>query len=127
MTISKQNRKSWPEYNAALNVPADCDANLRRLSNLGTFRAYVSKYLENHPALHKDMTLLVRQLQPQPEGMPIEIYCFTRTTNWDEYEAIQGDIFDHLLAILNEFGLRAYQRPGGADLASRVAEAPESV
>lgn len=102
-------------YNAALDLPTDDDVNLRRLTNLGTLRNYLFSYLENHPQIHQHMTLLVRQLQPQAAGVPIEIYCFTTTTNWNEYEAIQGDIFDHLLAILPEFGLRAYQQPSGAD------------
>ena len=103
------------DYNAALELPTDDDVNLRRLTNLGTLRSYLYSYLENHPQIHQHMTLLVRQLQPQAAGVPIEIYCFTTTTNWNEYEAIQGDIFDHLLAILPEFGLRAYQQPSGAD------------
>jgi miniconductance mechanosensitive channel len=90
--------------------------NLRRLTNIGTFRAYTYNYLKQHPRIHKDMTLLVRQLPVGPEGVPIELYCFTTTTDWDTYEAIQGDIFDHLMAIVSEFGLRLYQRPAGSDL-----------
>src|SRR6056297_2470098 len=88
----------------------------RRLTNVGTFRAYVLHYLKNHPRIHKDMTLLVRQLQPGPEGLPLEIYCFANDTVWANYEGIQADIFDHMLAILPEFGLRAYQKPAGSDL-----------
>ncbi|WP_295361794.1 mechanosensitive ion channel domain-containing protein [Arenimonas sp.] len=91
--------------------------NLRRLTNLGTFRAYARAYLQAHPGIHPGMTLLVRQLPPGPAGLPIEVYCFTATTAWAEYEDIQSDIFDHLLAILPEFGLRAYQQPSGADVA----------
>ena len=75
----------------------------------GTLRAYIECYLKNHDQIHQGMTLLVRQLQPAGEGLPIEIYCFTSTTNWNAYEAIQADIFDHILAILPEFGLRVYQ------------------
>jgi miniconductance mechanosensitive channel len=90
--------------------------NLRRLTNLGTFRAYARAYLQAHPGIRDDMTLLVRQLDPGPQGLPVEVYCFTATTAWGEYEDIQSDIFDHLLAILPEFGLRAYQAPSGADL-----------
>ena len=82
--------------------------NGRRLSNVGTFRAYIEAYLRAHPQLHQDRTLLVRQLAPTPEGLPIEIYCFTTTTAWAEYEAIQADIFDHLLAVANEFELKLY-------------------
>lgn len=93
----------------------------RRLTNVGTFRAYVFAYLSAHPLIHPGMTLLVRQLASTPQGLPIEIYCFTSDTAWATYESIQGDIFDHLLAILPEFGLRAYQQPAGTDFA-RLAE-----
>jgi len=89
----------------------------RRLTNVGTFRAYVEHYLRSHPKLHKEMTLLVRQLQPSPEGLPLEIYCFTNDTAWAHYEGIQADLFDHLIAILPEFGLRAFQQPAGSDFA----------
>ena len=96
--------------------------NLRRLTNIGTFRAYIYNYLKHHPRIHQSgMTLLVRQLPVSPEGVPIEIYCFTNTTDWVEYEGIQGDIFDHLLAIVGEFGLRLYQQPGGADFAAGLS------
>ncbi len=93
----------------------------RRLTNLGTFRVYVQKYLEAHPKTHKEMTLLVRQLAPGPEGVPIEIYCFSNDTAWARYEGFQADIFDHLIAILPEFGLTAYQSPAGRDFAGAVA------
>ena len=88
---------------------------IRRLTNLGTFRIYVQKYLEAHPKTHKEMTLLTRQLAPGPEGVPIEIYCFSNDTAWANYEGFQADIFDHLIATLPEFGLRAFQAPGGSD------------
>ena len=88
---------------------------IRRLTNLGTFRIYVQKYLEAHPKTHKEMTLLTRQLAPGPEGVPIEIYCFSNDTAWANYEGFQADIFDHLIAVLPEFGLRAFQAPGGSD------------
>lgn len=91
-------------------------ANQRRLTNIGTFRAYIKAYLKANSGIHPDMTLMVRMLQPTPEGVPLELYCFTNTTAWLDYEAIQSDIFDHLLAILPEFGLRAFQAPGGADV-----------
>ena len=92
--------------------------NRRRLTNLGTFRAYVNFYLINHKKIHTDMTRLVRMLKPQSEGIPLEIYCFTSTTNWIEYENIQSDVFEHLLAILPEFGLRTFQKPSGHDFSS---------
>ena len=88
---------------------------IRRLTNLGTFRVYVQKYLEAHPKTHKEMTLLTRQLAPGPEGVPIEVYCFANDTAWANYEGFQADIFDHLIATLPEFGLRAFQSPGGSD------------
>ncbi len=85
--------------------------NGRRLTNLGTFRAYVLEYLKNHPEIRQDLTLIVRHLQPGADkGLPLEIYCFTQKTKWDEYERIQADIFDHILAALPFFKLRAYQR-----------------
>lgn len=90
--------------------------NRRRLTNIGVFRIYVRNYLRAHPELHREMTVLVRQLQPGPEGLPIEVYCFTRTTEWLAYEDVQSDVFDHILAILPEFGLRLFQKPTGADL-----------
>jgi miniconductance mechanosensitive channel len=92
--------------------------NHRRLTNLGTFRAYVNCYLLRHKKIHTDMTRLVRMLKPDSEGIPLEIYCFTSTTDWIEYESIQSDIFEHLLAILPEFGLRTFQKPSGHDLTS---------
>lgn len=90
--------------------------NARRITNIGTLRAYIIRYLQGHPKINdQGFTLLVRQLPPGPEGLPIEIYCFTNTTNWNEYEGIQADIFDHLLAILPEFDLKIFQEPSGAD------------
>lgn len=102
------------QWNAALGK--DDEYNIRRLTNLGTFRAYLDQYLRQHPGIHKGMTILVRHLAPGPEGLPMEIYCFTNDTAWGNFEAIQADIFDHLLAILPEFGLRVFQSPGGSDL-----------
>ena len=98
-------------------------ANRRRLTNLGTFRAYVDAYLRQHPGIHQGMTLMVRAMEPSPEGVPLELYCFTNTTQWVAYEGIQSDLFDHLLAILPEFGLRLYQRPAGGDLQQVLAAA----
>ena len=105
----------------ALNavVPGEAQrvaTNLRRLTNIGTYRAYLQRWLNAHPRLHKEMTCMVRQLQPTADGLPIEIYCFTNTTAWVEYETLQSDIFDHALAVAGEFGLRVYQSPSSADL-----------
>ncbi|WP_171263406.1 mechanosensitive ion channel family protein [Acinetobacter sp. ANC 4648] len=90
--------------------------NCRRLTNIGTFRAYVELYLKQHTDISQNLSLIVRQLQPTSEGLPLEIYAFTTTTVWNSYEKIQSDIFDHLIAIIPEFGLSIYQAPSGADL-----------
>ncbi len=103
-------------YNAALDLPGEGGVNLRRLTNIGTFRAYIYNYLKNHPKINTDMTLIVRQLQSGNDGVPIEAYCFCNDTNWFNYEGIQSDIFDHLFAIAPEFGLQVYQSLAGMDL-----------
>lgn len=105
------------ETNRRLGDLTQVPANRRRLTNIGTFRAYAKAYIENHPEIRDDMIMIVRMMEPQSEGIPIEVYCFTNNTAWVEYERIQGDIFDHLLAILPEFWLRLYQAPAGSDLA----------
>ena len=105
--------QSW---NTEQKVDESSLVNGRRLTNLGTFRAYVQAYLKNHPQISQDMTFLVRQLAPGPEGVPIEIYVFSKEQRWVQYEGIIGDIFDHLLAVLPEFDLRVFQAPAGADL-----------
>ncbi len=87
----------------------------RRLTNIGTFRAYVDFYLKNHPSIDKEKTILVRQKEPSSVGIPMELYCFTNTTAWLAYEGIQSDIFDHLLVIIDYFGLSIFQNPSGQD------------
>lgn len=104
------------EYNAAQEIDNSILVNGRRQTNLGVFRAYLNAYLKNLPSVRNDMTLLVRHLQPTDHGIPIELYFFTRTTQWSLYEQIQADVFDHLLAIVPEFDLRVFQSPTGADL-----------
>jgi len=94
---------------------------LRRLTNIGTLRAYIVSYLRRHPKIHQEMTFIVRQLASTPEGLPIQVYVFTNDTNWINYEGIQSDIFDHLLAVVPEFGLRVYQRPSGYNIANTFA------
>ncbi len=89
--------------------------NGRRMTNIGTFRAYLKAYLQNRNDVNLNLTFLVRQLPPGPEGVPIQIYLFTNTTVWVEYEDIQSDIFDHILAIVQEFDLRIFQNPTGSD------------
>ncbi len=105
--------KSWNE--AQGNVAA-LAANRRRMTNIGTFRAYALAYLKSHPEIQPNMTCMVRQLQTTAQGVPLEVYCFTRTTVWNEYEQIQGDIFDYLLSVMPEFGLSIYRQPSGNDL-----------
>ena len=102
-------------YNAEQEIDNSVLVNGRRQTNLGVFRAYLSAYLHNLPGVRDDMTLLVRHLQPTDHGIPIELYFFTRTTEWGAYEKIQADVFDHLLAIVPEFDLRVFQSPTGAD------------
>ncbi|MGE8362609.1 mechanosensitive ion channel family protein [Pseudomonas sp.] len=104
------------DWNARLAEHGKEPVNTRRITNIGSFRAYVEHYLRHNPNIHQNMTLLVRQLSPTADGLPLEIYCFTNTVAWNDYEGIQSDIFDHLLAILPEFGLRVFQHPSGADM-----------
>ncbi len=90
--------------------------NGRHLTNLGVFRAYLELYLQQHPDIHEDMTFLVRHLAPNGQGIPVEFYVFSKNQNWADYEAIQADIMDHILAILPQFGLRVFQEPSGYDM-----------
>ena len=110
-------------WNKAQHHVGDDDVNARRATNIGTFRAYVLAYLGSRADIADDKTLIVRQLAPSGTGLPLEIYAFTTTTAWSAYEQIQADIFDHLLAILPEFGLRLFQSPTGLDLQMMAARA----
>ncbi|WOH36302.1 mechanosensitive ion channel family protein [Thalassotalea fonticola] len=96
------------------------DPNSRRLTNIGTFRAYISAYLQQHPNVHNDMTCMVRQLKPTEIGVALELYFFSNDINWVNYEAIQADIFDHLFAIAPLFELRIFQTPTGHDWQARA-------
>ena len=102
-------------YNKKHQVDESTLVNGRRLTNIGIFRSYVEAYLRQHPVINKDMTFLIRQLSPSENGLPIEIYVFCKDTNWTAYEAIQADIFDHILAVVPEFDLRVFQEPSGSD------------
>jgi len=108
-------KKELLEYNNQKNVDDSVLVNGRRMTNLGTFRAYLVSYLKDHPKINKNLTFLVRQLDPGPNGLPIEIYVFSSDQVWANYEAIQADIFDHVLAVIPEFELRVFQNPTGAD------------
>ena len=110
-----QTEKVIKDYNEAQQIDNSVLVNGRRQTNLGVFRAYLNAYLHNLPTVNDEMTILVRHLQPTDHGIPVELYFFTRTTDWAPYEQIQADVFDHLLAIVPEFDLRVFQSPTGAD------------
>ena len=110
------------QFNAEQTVDDSMLVNGRRMTNVGTFRAYLEAYLHNHPKVHQEMTFLVRQLPPSERGLPIEIYIFSNDQAWASYEAIQSDIFDHILAVIPLFDLRVFQSPTGADLRALSAE-----
>lgn len=109
------------EANQQENLDMEVLCNGRRLTNLGTFRAYCLAYLKEHPGIYQDELMIVRQMDPTDHGLPLEIYAFTNDTRWVNYEGIQSDIFDHLLAIAGEFGLRIFQNPSGRDLRDALA------
>ncbi|MBD3582806.1 mechanosensitive ion channel family protein [Flavobacterium selenitireducens] len=103
------------------NIDAESiSVNIRRMSNIGVFRVYAEAYLKENKRLHKNMTTMVRQLSPTPQGLPLEIYCFTNDIRWVNYEVIIADIFDHLMTIVPEFGLRIFEEPAGDDFRDRV-------
>ena len=108
-------------YNKDHGIDPTSPANGRRLTNIGTFRAYLLAYLKAHPGIHQNLIMMVRQLQPTGEGLPIQIYAFTSDTAWVAHEGVQSDIFDHILAIIPEFGLHIFQSPTGSDVRSLVA------
>lgn len=112
----KGKQQEIEEWNTRLAESGKEPVNTRRLTNIGCFRAYIVNYLRSHPGVNKSLTLMARQMDPTADGLPLEVYCFTNTTSWVPYEGIQSDIFDHLMAILPEFGLRLFQHPSGADL-----------
>ena len=107
--------KEIQEINKLKQIDDSSMVNGIRMTNIGTFRAYVQAYLLNHPTINKDMTLLTRQLAPTEHGLPIEIYVFSKDKEWANYESIQADIFDHFLAVVPEFDLRVFQDPSGVD------------
>jgi miniconductance mechanosensitive channel len=122
----EKKEKEIEAYNKKFNMDPEVLVNGRRQTNLGIFRAYLKAYLTNRDDIRNDMTFLVRQLQPSEKGIPIEIYIFTNTTDWAAYEDIQADIFDLLLAVLPEFGLRVYQFPKSGDFNRLAGESQNS-
>lgn len=113
-------------YNKENGLDMSFRINGRRLTNLGTFRAYLLSYLKSHPQIHQELTLMVRQLEASANGIPLEVYVFTKTIEWAAYEGIQSDIFDHIFAVLPEFGLRVHQSPTGYDVRSLALPKQES-
>jgi miniconductance mechanosensitive channel len=115
------------EYNTKNEINRNNPVNGRALTNIGVFRAYINQYLQHHPGISKEMTLLVRQLAPTENGLPLEIYAFTNDIRWDVYETIQSDIFDHLFAVAPEFGLHLFQNPSGNDFKNMMGEVEGNV
>jgi len=115
-----QKQTELDTHNATFNVN-DSLVNGRRITNIGTFRAYIKAYLTSHPKINQELTLLVRQLATSDSGVPIEIYAFSADKNWANYETLQADIFDHLFAVAREFDLRLFQRPSGSDFAGALS------
>ncbi len=122
--ISKREQEI-EEYNLRHDINRSNPVNGRALTNIGVFRAYVSNYLKRHPGINQEMTLMVRQLAPTEHGLPLEIYAFTDDVRWAVYETTQADIFDHLFAVSEEFGLRLFQDPSGHDLKTMMAAGKE--
>jgi len=108
------------KHNEKENIDNSVLVNGRRQTNLGIFRAYLIEYLRRKPEINNEMTFLVRQLNPSEKGIPMEIYMFSKIQSWAEYEAVQADIFDHVIAAIPEFGLRVFQEPSGADFRNIV-------
>lgn len=102
-------------YNKEHKIDTSQVSNGRRMTNLGTFRAYAKRYLERHPKVDKTQTIIVRQLEPNEKGVPIQIYCFSSDIAWENYEAVQSDIMDHLLSVVPQFDLQVFQNPSGSD------------
>src|SRR5690606_16201638 len=113
-------QKEIEAYNASHDFDTSELINGRRMTNIGVYRKYVENYLKKHPRINKEMVIMVRQLSIEDKGVPLEIYCFANTTEWVEYESIQADIFDHLLAATRYFDLDIYQQPSGQDIASAI-------
>ncbi|NLB63202.1 MAG: mechanosensitive ion channel [Fibrobacter sp.] len=104
------------KHNQELGLSPEQAINGRQLTNLGTFRAYLTHYINNHPEIHRELISMVRQLQSTPEGIPMEIYCFTADTRWVEHERVQADVFDHIFAIAPAFGLQIFQNPSANNM-----------
>lgn len=111
-----ERQKEIDEYNEKHQIDKSSKVNGRQMTNIGVFRAYILNYLKNHPRIHQEMMMIVRQMAPGEHGLPLEIYAFANDTNWVVYESVQSDIFDHIFAVAPEFGIRIFQSPMGHDL-----------
>ncbi len=120
----QEKRTEVAQWNRERDEDLAVVGNGRRVTNVGTFRAYCVAYLRAHPQIHRDLTFLVRQLDPTAYGLPLEIYVFTTDIRWANYEAIQSDIFDHLLSVVGEFDLKVYQQPSGRDVQAALSQRP---
>lgn len=112
----EQRRAEIEQYNSSKNIDMQMPVNGRRMTNVGLFRAYVTQYLKHHPLVRSDMSLMVRQLQPTENGLPLELYMFTDSVVWAEYEGIVSDIFDHLFAAVKYFDLEIFESPASDDI-----------
>jgi miniconductance mechanosensitive channel len=117
----REKEKEIREYNQKKNISDEDIISGRRQTNIGIFRKYLEKYLQQHPMINNEMTFLIRHLQPTEKGLPVEIYVFCKDKAWANYESIQADIFDHILAIIPEFDLRVFQEPTGRDISTRLS------
>ncbi|HBG53143.1 MAG TPA: mechanosensitive ion channel protein MscS, partial [Rikenellaceae bacterium] len=120
-------QKEIDAYNKKMKADTSVLVNGRRMTNIGVFRHYIENYLNDNKTIRKDMALMVRQMAMEDRGIPIEIYCFTTTTVWAEYEEIQSDIFDHLMAAVSYFDLEIFQQPSGSDLKRAFFPGTESL
>lgn len=117
-----EKEKEIAEHNAKLGDVDMSSVNIRRLTNIGVFRIYADRYISQKPEIHKEMTAMVRQLQPTSQGLPLEIYCFTKDVRWAFHEKVAADIFDHLLTVASEFELEIFEEPSGADFAKLLKD-----
>ena len=123
--VIEKKEKELDEYNKKHEIDNSVLVNGRRMTNIGVFRAYIGAYLHNHPKINNEMTSMVRQLQPTDKGLPLQIYVFSSDKRWVEYEKIQSDIFDHILAVAPEFDLRVFQNPSGYDVVRLLDSLPD--
>ena len=123
--VIEKKENELDEHNKKYEIDNSVLVNGRRMTNIGVFRAYIGAYLHNHPKINNEMTSMVRQLQPTDKGLPLQIYVFSNDKRWVEYEKIQSDIFDHILAVAPEFDLRVFQNPSGYDVVRLLDSLPD--